>query len=134
MAPKSKFTKEEIAEAALRIVREKGSDGLTAKAIATRWAPPRGRYSRRSAPWRTSGARSMPQRCGVYDRYAAEGLREEIPFLDFEMQYIRFAREEPELYRLLLPDADAGLQRRRIHAPFSGACPPNAAARLPPYR
>ena len=34
MAPKSKFTKEEIAEAALWIVREKGSDGLTAKAIA----------------------------------------------------------------------------------------------------
>ena len=34
MAPKSKFTKEEIAEAALRIVREKGSDCLTAKAIA----------------------------------------------------------------------------------------------------
>lgn len=28
-------------------------------------------------------------------------MREEIPFLGFEMQYIRFAREEPELYRLL---------------------------------
>ena len=37
----------------------------------------------------------------VYDRYAAEGLRQEIPFRGFGTQYIRFAQEEPELYRLL---------------------------------
>ena len=37
----------------------------------------------------------------VYKGYAGAGLREEIPFLDVGMQYIRFAREEPELYRLL---------------------------------
>ena len=34
MAPKNKFTKEEMVAAALRVVREKGIDGLTAKTMA----------------------------------------------------------------------------------------------------
>ena len=34
MAPKNKFTKEEMVEAALRIVRIKGVDSLTAKTMA----------------------------------------------------------------------------------------------------
>lgn len=37
----------------------------------------------------------------VYDRYTHAGLQEDIPFLGVGKQYIRFAREEPELYRLL---------------------------------
>ena len=37
----------------------------------------------------------------VYDQYTHAGLREEVPFLGVGRQYIRFAREEPELYRLL---------------------------------
>ena len=34
MAPKNKFTKEEMVEAAVRVVRAKGIDGLTAKTLA----------------------------------------------------------------------------------------------------
>ena len=34
MAPKNKFTKEEMAAAALRVLRVRGVDGLTAKTIA----------------------------------------------------------------------------------------------------
>ena len=34
MAPKNKFTKDEMVAAALRVVRAKGADGLTAKTIA----------------------------------------------------------------------------------------------------
>ena len=34
MAPKNKFTREEMVEAALRVVRKKGIDALTAKALA----------------------------------------------------------------------------------------------------
>ena len=37
----------------------------------------------------------------VYDDYTKIGLQEKIPFLGVGTQYIRFAREEPELYRLL---------------------------------
>ena len=34
MAPKNKFTREEMVAAALRVVRRKGADALTAKALA----------------------------------------------------------------------------------------------------
>lgn len=44
----------------------------------------------------------------VYEGYAGAGLQEEIPFLGVGMQYIRFAREEPELYRLLFLTQEQG--------------------------
>ena len=34
MAPKNKFTREEMVAAAMRVVRAKGIDGLTAKTVA----------------------------------------------------------------------------------------------------
>ena len=34
MAPRNKYTREEMVEAAVRVVREKGIDALTAKALA----------------------------------------------------------------------------------------------------
>ena len=34
MAPRNKFTREEMIEAALRVVQKKGSSALTARAIA----------------------------------------------------------------------------------------------------
>ena len=37
----------------------------------------------------------------VYDGYANAGLHEKIPFFGAGKQYIRFVREEPELYRFL---------------------------------
>ena len=37
----------------------------------------------------------------LYDRYTAIGLSMKIPFYGFGMQHIKFAKEEPELYRLL---------------------------------
>ena len=80
MAPKNKFTKEEMVEAAIRVVRDKGIDGLTAKALADEL-----------------GTSTQP----VFTGYVSAGLKEKIPFFGVGMQYIRFAREEPELYRFL---------------------------------
>lgn len=37
----------------------------------------------------------------VYDGYTDVGLKKKVPFFGVGMQYIRFAREKPELYRLL---------------------------------
>ena len=42
----------------------------------------------------------------LYDDYVKEGLCNDIPFLGFGMHYIRFAKEEPELYRLLFLSMD----------------------------
>ena len=101
MAPKNKFTKEEMIAAALRVVRAKGIDGLTAKTMAeelgTSTQPVFTGFGSMDGVKAAVHAAAM----GVYDRYTAAGLKEEIPFLGVGRQYIRFAREEPELYRLL---------------------------------
>lgn len=101
MAPKNKFTKKEMVEAALRVVRTKGIDGLTAKTMAEELGT--------STQPIFTGFGSMDgvrhevyeAAVSVYDGYANKGLKEKIPFLGIGKQYVRFAREEPELYRLL---------------------------------
>ncbi len=101
MAPKNKFTKEEMVAAALRVVRAKGIDGLTAKTMAdelgTSTQPIFTGFGSMDGVKKEVYAAAV----AVYDRYTDAGLKEQIPFFGVGMQYIRFAREEPELYRLL---------------------------------
>lgn len=101
MAPRNKFTREEMAAAALGVVRAKGIGALTAKTLAD--ALGTSTQPIFTAFGSMEGVRKAVRAAAeeVYDRYADAGLREEIPFLGVGMQSIRFAREEPELYRLL---------------------------------
>ena len=95
MAPKNKFTKEEMVQAALRVVQNRGADGLTAKTMA-------GELGTSTQPIFT-GFGSMDgvkkevymAAVRVYERYTDAGLKEKIPFFGVGMQYIRFAKEEP---------------------------------------
>ena len=101
MAPKNKFTKEEMIAAALRVVRTRGIDGLTAKTMAEELGT-----STRPIFTGFGSIKEVKQAVytaavRVYDDYTNLGLAEKIPFLGVGKQYIRFAREEPELYRLL---------------------------------
>lgn len=101
MAPKNKFTRDEMVEAALRVVRAKGIDGLTAKTLAdelgTSTQPVFTAFGSMDAVRREVYAAAVR----VYDGYTNTELKEKIPFFGVGMQYVRFAREEPELYRLL---------------------------------
>ena len=101
MAPKNKFSKEKMVEAALQVVRDKGIDGLTAKTLAdelgTSTQPVFTAFGSMDAVRQEVYAAAVR----VYDDYADAGLKEKVPFLGVGMQYIRFAREEPELYRFL---------------------------------
>ena len=101
MAPKNKFTREEMVEAALRVVRAKGIDGLTAKTLAdelgTSTQPVFTAFGSMDAVRREVYVAAVR----VYDGYTNTGLKEKIPFFGVGVQYVRFAREEPELYRLL---------------------------------
>ena len=101
MAPKDKFTKPEMVEAALRVVRAKGADGLTAKNIADELGTSTQPIFTAFGSMDGIKAEAYTAAIGVYDRYTNKGLQEDIPFLGVGRQYIRFAREEPELYRLL---------------------------------
>ena len=101
MAPKNKFTREEMVEAALRVVRRKGIDGLTAKTLADELGTSTQPVFTAFGSMDTLKGEVYAAAVGVYDGYTNAGLREKIPFFGVGMQYIRFARKEPELYRLL---------------------------------
>lgn len=101
MAPRNKYSREEMIEAAVRVVRQKGIDALTAKALASELGVS-------TQPVFTCfhtieeakhEVRIAAER--VYDNYVEEGLCMKVPFLGVGMQYIHFAKEEPQLYRLL---------------------------------
>lgn len=101
MAPRNKFTREEMVEAAVRVVREKGIDALTAKALASELGVSTQpvftcfhTIEEAKREVRTAAER-------MYDSYMEEGLHMKVPFLGVGMQYINFAKEEPQLYRLL---------------------------------
>ena len=101
MAPRNKYTREEMIEAAVRVVREKGIDALTAKALASELGvsiqPVFTCFHTIEEAKRE--VRTAAER--IYDHYVEEGLHMKGPFLGVGIQYIHFAKEEPQLYRLL---------------------------------
>lgn len=101
MPPSVKCTKEELVEAALRVTRERGIDAVTAREVARELGVS-------TRPIFTHYDSMDELRHDVYElakgryrTYIEEGLAAPIPFLGVGQSYIRFAREEPELYRLL---------------------------------
>lgn len=101
MAPRNKYTREEMVEAAVRVVREKGIDALTAKALASELGvstqPVFTCFHTIDEAKREVRATAE----NVHESYVRTGLHMPIPFLGIGMQYLRFAKEEPQLYRLL---------------------------------
>lgn len=101
MAPKNKFTREEMVAAAVRVVQKMGAAALTAKSLAeelgTSTQPVFTCFGTMDAA--KSEVYAAAER--MFDEYLTVGLKEKIPFFGFGTQYIRFARKEPELYRLL---------------------------------
>ena len=111
MPPKVRFRKEEIASAALDIAREKGIDAVTAREVAKALGVSVGPIF----TWFETMEQLRAEVCELararYQAYIERGLAEPIPFLGVGRQYIRFAREEPELYKLLFltrPEASGG--------------------------
>lgn len=112
MPPRVKFTKEEIVEAALRVTREGGIDSLTARSLAAELGAstrPMFTYFETVDELKHDAHEAAK---GIYKTYIERGLAEPVPFLGVGQNTIRFAREEPELFRLLFlqkPDgADGG--------------------------
>lgn len=101
MPPKAKFQKEEIINAALEIVREKGMEALTARALGTQ-------LGSSSCPIFTVFQNMEEVQDEVikaakrlYKEYVERGLAEEPAFKGVGSQYILFAKEEPKLFQLL---------------------------------
>ena len=101
MAPKNKFTRDEMINVAMRVVRECGYAALTAQSIADILGTSTRPIFTSFETMENVKAEVYTETIKVYDRYTNAGLKEKIPFFGVGMQYIRFAREEPELYRFL---------------------------------
>lgn len=101
MPPKAKFTKEEVIAAALEIARERGIEFITARELGAK-------LSSSARPIFTL-FQNMEEVLGevkraarnIYNGYIKEGLMEPLAFRGVGRAYIRFAGEEPQLFRLL---------------------------------
>jgi len=101
MPPKPKFTKEEIVEAAYAVARENGMDAVAARTVGKQ-------LGATSTPIFTyfTGMDELKQQ--VYHKakeaciaYLSESVHYFPTFKEFGMRWMRFAHEEPNLYRLL---------------------------------
>ena len=101
MPPKAKFTKAEIIEAALNIVRTEGYEALTSRAL--------GIYLGSSARPIFTVFKNMEEvqqamieaAKNLYKEYVNKGLTAEHPFKGVGTQYILFSVNEPKLFQLL---------------------------------
>lgn len=108
MAPRNKFTREEMIAAAVQIVRARGESALTARSVAEALHVSTQPVFTCFHSMEELRREVLSAARAVYDSYVQRGLQTEIPFFGFGMEYIRFAREEPELYRLLFLTGSSG--------------------------
>ncbi len=101
MPPKVKFTKQQIVDAAMAAARENGADGVTAREIAARLGVSTRPIFTYFDTMEQVRAEVLQAAKELFRSYVERGLAEPVPFLGVGRQYLRFAREEPELYKLL---------------------------------
>lgn len=101
MPPKAKFTREQIINAALEIVRQEGMESLSARRLAKK-------LNSSSCPIFTVFANMDEVRLAVqevakarYKEYVERGLADAPAFKGVGKQYILFAVREPKLFQLL---------------------------------
>lgn len=101
MPPKCKFTKDEIIQTALNMVRAEGIDAITARALAAKLGTstrPIFTFYENMEDLRHDTVMAAKE---LYTQYAMEGLHSDPPFMGVGIQYLKFAREEPKLFQLL---------------------------------
>lgn len=101
MPPKAKFTRQEIIDAVVDIARRAPLEAVTAQELASVLGTstrPVFTYFRTLEEVR---AAVVAEAGKIYGRYVERGLSMNPPFKGYGMETIRFAREEPNLFRLL---------------------------------
>lgn len=122
MPPKVKITKDEILKAALGIVRKGGAQALNARALADALGcstqPVFSNYPGMDE-LRADVDRAAYE---LYREYLASGAkRSDVPkYKAFGLAYIEFAKEEPELFRLLFMCDRSGGKKEEAQKPSTG--------------
>ena len=117
MPPKVKLTKEDIAAKAIDIIRRDGYDALNARSLAsecgTSTMPLFSYYENMDEIKRAAVQIGIEK----YNQYMRDAMSTQEPFKKVGRAYIKFAQDEPELFRMFfmtptseiagLPDTDA---------------------------
>lgn len=106
MPPRAKYTQEQIADAAFRIVREVGMDALTARSLAKELGTSTAPIFTVFASIEAVQNQVVEKAKALYRTYLQAGLCQTPPFKSAGLQFIRFAQEEPELFKLLFMNGD----------------------------
>ena len=102
MPPKAKFTKDEIIKCTVEMVRNHGAEIISARNIALA-------LGTSTAPIFTAFESIDELICSakkytmeIYkEKYLADALRSDMPFKATGRNYVRFAKEEPELFKFV---------------------------------
>lgn len=101
MPPKAKFSKQEIINTAVEITRRKGIAAVTAREVgASLGMSSRPLFTYFDTVEQLKGEVYLFAKI-LYKKYIENGLEAPIPNLGVGQQYIKFAKDEPELYKLL---------------------------------
>lgn len=101
MPPKAKFTKEEIIEAALELVRSEGFAALTARALGARLGSSARPIFTVFQSMEEIRQAVMDAAKALYKEYIKRGLAATPAFKGVGTQYILFSINEPKLFQLL---------------------------------
>lgn len=109
MPPKAKFSREEIIEAALAIVKEYGADTLTARALAEKLGSSARPIFTVFQSMEEVQEAVLASAKTLYKQYVERGLQENPAFKGVGTQYILFAINEPKLFQLLFMTEQEGV-------------------------
>ena len=101
MPKKPKYTKEMLVDTAVNIIREKGISYITAQSLAKKLnaTAPSVFTHFSSVDEIRQAARNKAKE--IYNEYVEKGLKMNPPFKGFSLQIVKFAMDEPQLYKLL---------------------------------
>lgn len=101
MPPKAKFTKEEVISTALEMVKENGIEVLTARALGERLGSSARPIFTLFENMDEVQSEVVSAAKKLYEEYEDEGMSGENAFKGSGTGYIKFASEQPNLFRLL---------------------------------
>lgn len=107
MPPKAKFTREQITEAALEIVRAENFESLTARALGKKLGSSACPIFTVFESMEEVQQAVIEAARGVYKEYVEKGLLENPAFKGVGTQYILFAMKEPKLFQILFMSEQA---------------------------
>lgn len=101
MPPRAKFTKKEIIQAAMQIVREHGLDAVTSRELGKQLGSSACPIFTVFSNMEDVKNEIIAEAKEIYKEYVTEGLKQEAAFRGVGFAYIKFAINEPKLFHIL---------------------------------